>query len=373
MDKIRNKLTKKSFVAKLAIVSFYLAIVALFLYMPRMYRYFFPQKQVLVIYTPQEVFALEMLEEFEKRTGIQVKVAYFSSQEELLAKFKINRGVGYDLVVPSDYMVEYLIQEGLLQPLDHKKISHAKELDQRILSQFYDPKNKYSLPVAWIPYGIGFNKKFITLDNTVSWDIVFKRKALQALGDYKVSMLNDAREAVFLTSLYLFGSTQDFTGEKLEQIAQTLIKQKKIVECYVEAGAKQLLLSEIVPMAVIPAARMKEMGEFGMGGLDYFGFVIPKEGSLVDIVNLVIPATTAKADLAHQLIDFLLSKEVGAYNFDVVACNPANKKAYDLVDKRYVRLKAFFPDDKLFNRLRVLNNKISPKILENIWFRVKSA
>ena len=384
-----SNLTGRIF-ARTLIIVFYLGVMAACFYSPYMYesikRFFANGKPEITIYTPREVFSLEKFKEFEKKTGIHVRVTYFNTNEEMLAKFKISRGIGYDIVVPSDFMVELLRKEKLLQKLDHKKISNYPKLDKRLLNKFYDPGDQYSLPVAWIPYGIGYNKKYFDFDDNASWGMIFERSHLmqlhlsQAYMAHKkgcldlprismprISMLNDARESLFLGAIYLFGRVDGLTTEQWMQVKDLLVRQKSIIETYTEAGAKQLLLSDIVQLAVMPAARIKEVDD-----PENFGFVIPKEGSLLDIMALGILATSKKADMAHKLIDFLLSKEVGAYNFNEVACNPSNQEAYPLVDKKYRENKAFFPDDEMFKRLFILNNEISPALLEKIWFLVKS-
>jgi len=368
MSKLTSDYAKHIFV-KALIVLFYLSLIAIFLYAPRIYNLFVTQDNVITVYAPRETFPVEKFGEFKAKTGISVNIAYYDTNEELFAKLKISKGVGYDLVVPSDYMVEYLIQAGLVQRLDLSKISNFSSIDPLLLNKFYDPGNQYSLPVSWIPYGIGFDKRVVQLPDDVSWEVVFNPEALKKLcGDCKISMLNDAREAIFLTAIYLFGQTDAITPAHLEKITSTLIQQKPIVESYTEAGAKHLLLSQIVPMAVLPAARLKEMED-----PEKYGFVIPREGSLVDIMNVAIPVASQNAEAVHKLIDFLLSREIGAYNFEELDCNPANKLSYPLIDKTYSQNKAFFPDEKSFERLHVLNNKISPKLLEEVWFLLKSA
>jgi spermidine/putrescine transport system substrate-binding protein len=361
----------KKLVVRGTILLFFTGIIIFFLYLPRAYDLFVSSGNVLVLHTPRALLAEEVFEEFERKTGIHVRVTYFDTNEEMLAKFKINRGVGCDIVVPSDYMVELMIRENLLQPLDYEQINTFSEIDKRLMGKFFDPENKYTLPLSWLPFGIAFNKEIFSLDENVGWDIVFDPEVLQKFGDHKVAMTNDAREAVFLASIYLFGNVDNFTEKKLRRIKDALVKQKPIVEAYSEVGAKYLLLSDIVPLAVLPAARVKEMGR-----PKKFGFVIPREGSIIDILNLGILATSKKADMAHKLIDFLLSKEIGAYNFEILDCNPSNRESYKLINKLYSQDRAFFPDDKTFKRLHTLyslHNKVMASLLEKVWFLVKSA
>jgi len=358
---------KSSFFARTTIVVFFTLIIIFGFYLPKIFNFFLRPEKELVVYITRETVIPEIFEEFEKKTGINLRVTFFDTNEEMFAKFKINRGSGYDLVIHSDYMGENLIRENLLQPIDKSKISNFDQIDKRLLDKFYDPGNKYTLPLSWIPYGIGFDKRIINLDNDFSWEIVYKKEALSKFGDFKVSMLNDPKEVVFLTAIYLFGQIENLSNSQIEKIEKTLKKQKEIVECYVEAGAKYLLISKIVPMAVLPSARLKELED-----PENFGFVVPREGSLIDIINFGILKKSKKADLVHELIDFLLSKDIGARNFDELACNPSNREAYSLIDEAYSKNKAFFPDDEIFERLYIINNKIQSDVLDKIWFSLKS-
>ena len=106
---------------------------------------------------------------------------------------------------------------------------------------------------------------------------------------------------------------------------------------------------------------------------DQYGFLIPKEGTIVDLENLAIPATCEKPELAHKLIDFLISKKIEILNFNAHGCNPSNKLAYDEIDQRFTKDKAFFPDDKAFAKLYFIHNKIPAAKIEKLWFSVKAA
>ena len=232
MSRSRHSLSPRQSLAPLIIrgliLIFFTGVIAGFLYLPRVYELFFDDDDVLVLHTTRETISEEALEEFERKTGIRVRITYFDTNEEMFAKFKISRGVGYDVVIPSDYMVELMVREGLFQPLSHEKISNFSEIDPRLLNKFFDRGNKYTFPIAWIPYGIAFNRDYFNLDNNVSWDIMFEPEVLKKFGNYKIAMLSDAREAIFLAAIYLYGNVKNFTEKKLLKIKDVLIKQKKI-------------------------------------------------------------------------------------------------------------------------------------------------
>lgn len=358
-----NFFVYQTIITRIGIIILYLVVLSFFLYTPCIYNYFFENKNTLQVYAFLDVIAPEMFEEFEKKTGTKVVVNYFETNEELFAKFKINRGTGYDLILASDYMIDIMRKDGMLAKLNHAEIHNGQELDERLLNRDYDPENKYSYPVCWIPYGIGYNKNEHDLSQEhASWDFIFKPSTM-------ISMLDDARESVSLASIYRFGKVGKLNDNQFEEVKQILIRQKPFVEAYVESGAQYLLLSDIVSIAVFPAARMNNL----MKEDDRFEFVVPTAGSLLTIENLAIPAASEKQELAHELLNFLLSRFVGAFNFESFGFNPSNKLAYKDIDQSFYNNKSFFPDDKVFSRLYTIGTAIPDKKLEELWFSVKTA
>jgi len=369
---MNNKKLVGAFLTKITIFLAYTLLLASFLYAPRAYEFFSTPERSLNLYTFRSTICSEVIREFEQKTGIVVRVSYYDTNEELLAKFKVNRGKGYDLIFPSDYMVELLREDDLLQPIDHKKIANVSQLDSRLLRRYFDPENHYSLPIAWSVYGIGFDRNVIDLDAKYGWRSIFEP------GDkkQKISMINDAREALFLGAIYLFGKVDDLVDSQINQVQELLVKQKEFIEAYTESGAKFLLSSKIVPVAVMPASRAKELIDEHVRDehdLDRYGFILPAQGSLLDIINVAIPAVSKKSALAHKLINFLLSKHVGARTFKILSSNPANRESYKMIDKKYRDDRSFFPDDKAFKKLHSIHNRIPMTRIEKLWFSVKSA
>lgn len=347
-------------ISKITIVCMYFVLLGVLLYAPRIIDFFTPDQKQITVYTFMDVLSDELVRDFETRTGIKVYVKYFDNDGELLAKFEIDRGYGYDVVIPSEHIIELMRNEGVLHPIDRKKITRFKYIDSRLLNHFFDPENRYSIPFCWGTYGIGFNKK--THANTVGLDSIFN-------GASRVSMNEDIREITFAAALYLFGTTQGLSGEQLAQIEQLLRKQKTFVEAYGESEVVGLMLSDIVPLAFTMSSRMKKIIEED----ERHGFVIPSEGGLLTIMSCVIPNASKNAQYAHQFIDYLLSKEVGVATFNIHGYNPSNTRAYEDIDLRFVTDVAFFPDDKTFKRLHLFHNEIDMKKLERLWMAVRSA
>lgn len=150
MASCKNNINSKhphNILNKFLIILFFLCVMLLGLYLPLVFHSSADDKSITV-YMFTEYVSPDSIKDFEKSTGIKVYVQYFDSNEELYAKFKINRGDGYDLVTPSDYMVEMLRKDGLLQKIDLNKIPNFAQLDNRLLNLNFDPQNQFSIPLT---------------------------------------------------------------------------------------------------------------------------------------------------------------------------------------------------------------------------------
>jgi spermidine/putrescine transport system substrate-binding protein len=363
----------QSFFSKIVIVTVYTALLALSLYAPRFLDWFGSSKNTIHVYAFTEIISPEIIEEFTKKTGISVVMTYFETNEDLFTKFRVTGGEGYDLVTPSDYMVELLAQEKLLHKLDHTALPCFKEIDQRLMHRYFDPQNCYSIPAVWNVYGIAADKKILKNEpGKIGLNVIFEgpsswKKDQEFKGNERICMLEDPLEAILYAGLYLFGKVDHFSSEEYEAIKELLIRQKKWIECYSNSSLYYYLLGNIVPMALTPGIFMRKLSsEF-----KDFVFMIPKEGSLLVIENFAIPACSKKIDLVYQFITFLLSKEVAARHSAMYGFNPTNRFAYELLDQAIVNNPHYFPPDEWFDRLFLTHNNLSVDRVEEIWLAVK--
>ncbi|MCF7799703.1 spermidine/putrescine ABC transporter substrate-binding protein [Candidatus Babeliales bacterium] len=306
-----------------------------------------------------------VVKNFEKKTGISVRLKYFDSNEELIAKLKIDKGAGYDLITSSDYAIEILRKENLLKKIDKSRIDSFANLDSRFLNLYFDPENNYSIPIAWSVEGIVFKRKVFENYKNINWDFIFKKPVFT----YKICMPDTPREVVYLTSNYLLNKSQNLTNEELEYIKNILIEQKRWVEIYMSGSLQYYLLANIVPMAVSSSAFAKKLLEVS----NDFDFILPDQGSFCIIENLAIPIHTNKDDLVYQFINFLTLPQNSALNFAEHGYNPVNKKTYSLIDNKFVKNHNFFPVDNNFKKLYLIDNKIDIKTIEDLWLAVKLA
>ncbi len=347
---------------KIVITLLYIAALALFLYLPQALKLFFTSPKTINVYAFTDMISQKTIQEFTKQTGISVNMKYLDTNEELWAKFKIDKGEGYDLITISDYTLELLKKENLLQKIDLSQIPNFKQIDKRLLGHYFDPENEYCLPYFWSIYGIVYKKKVIEkIVSEINWDLVFKKH------NFKICMLESPAEIFFLTSIYLFGKTQNLNNKELSQIKNLLIDQKNWVEIYMLSSLQYYLFGNVVPVAVSSSAFVKKILETS----DEFEFVVPKEGSIVVIDTLAIPKLSKKTNLVHKFINFVLSKENMLENSKIYGYNPANLQSYTGIDKKFLNNQSFFPDDEMFKKLHIIHNQIDARKIEKLWFEVR--
>ena len=113
--------------------------------------------------------------EFTRRTGIQVNYTTYPDNESLYSKLA-SGGASYDVIIPSDYMISKMIDEGMLEKLDFNNIPNFQYIDEAYRNPLYDPENEYSVPYTWGVVGIFYNKNYVSEEETKSWDVLWNEK-----------------------------------------------------------------------------------------------------------------------------------------------------------------------------------------------------
>ncbi|MCK4499475.1 spermidine/putrescine ABC transporter substrate-binding protein [Candidatus Babeliales bacterium] len=373
---INKTKTTTLFIIRMAIVCFWFLGFILFLYGPAIIKFIMPRDRSINVYLITSIINSNLFDEFERKTGIKVHVKYFEYNSAMQTQMRISGGSGYDVITPSDYTVDLLRKENLLHQIDTSKLYNFNQLDFRLLNRDFDPNNKYSIPVCWSTYGIAYNKKWFKefkkypqgLDALFEPDSVWKGPEWEKRKDlYRVCVMDDPRDMIFLASLYLYGLCKTFSKVRLEKIRKILVKQKQWIGGYAESNLPYYL-SGVYPVAFATASLMIQMLKE-----DYdFGFVLPKEGSLITIENLAIPKNAEHVEEAHLLIDFLLSKQAQIDSFNEYGFTPSNKDVYSYLENICRENYAIFPDDSYFKKLHPIHSGLSVKDAHELWIDVKS-
>ncbi|HEX4966329.1 MAG TPA: spermidine/putrescine ABC transporter substrate-binding protein [Thermoanaerobaculia bacterium] len=309
-------------------------------------------------YLPQEV-----VDEFERRTGIHANVDTFDSNEAVLGK--LQSGVaGYDVAVPSDYMLKILIPQGLVQPLDHGRLPHLKNLDPRFLDQKYDPGNGHSVPYLWGTTGIGFDKTKVQ-PAVDSWAALFDPRHAG-----RILMLDDQREA-FGAALKLMGrSINEKDPAVLRQAAERLKKQKPLVRTYNSSDFANLLAAGDVDVAQGYNGEMAEVVAKSAGRLAY---VIPKEGGTLWIDNLAIPKGARNLEAAYAFLDFVMEPEIAAKIVNHVHYASANQAALPLIDAKVKNDPSIYPPQDVLKRCELIEDLgETTQLVDQLWTEVKA-
>ena len=309
-------------------------------------------------YLPQEV-----IDGFEKKTGIKVNVDTYDSNEAILEK--LQSGVAdYDIVVPSDYMMKILIPEGLVQKLDRSQLANFKNLDPRFLNQKYDPNNAHSFPYLWGTTGIGYDKQKVK-EPVDSWRALFDERYAG-----RILMLDDAREA-FGAALRILGKSINETDPAvLRQAADMLKKQKGLVRTYNSSDFANLLAAGDVDVA---QGFNGEMAEVVANAPDRLAYVIPKEGGTLWIDNVTLPKGARNVDAAYAFLDYVLEPEVAAKIVNGAHYAGANQAAFPLIDAKIRQDPSIYPPKEVLDRCELIEDLgETTRLIDELWTEVKA-
>lgn len=303
------------------------------------------EPETLHYFTWSDYVGPELLGQFEAESGARVLVDTFSSNEELLAKLQ-SGATGYDVAVPSDFMVSIMMHEGLLAELDPEKIPNARLLETHLERLPFDPQHRYSIPYLWGTVGIGYDSNVVTTPPE-SWDVLWDPR-------YKgrISMLNDQRE-VFGAVLRAMGQSMNTSeGTLIEQAKQRLIRQKPLVKAYTSEHYDQLLAAGDVVLAHGwggPVARaMRERPSIK--------YVVPREGGTIWADCLVVLDGSTKKDLAMRFINYLLDTDIAAKTSERLLFAASNRQAKERVPAWVRDNPAVYPPKDLLPRLEWMSD-----------------
>ncbi len=264
------------------------------------------EEEVLVLYTWEGMFPDEIIDGFEKETGITIRYENFDFDETMLSKLQETKGGGYDLVIADDYIIEVAIKEGLVQKLDTSKLKNFSNINPYYQSKFYDPKNEYTVPYGAGVQTIVYNPADVSVDikgYADLWDPTLEDK-IGIIANYRV--INGMGLKVMGESYNTEDEAKiDAAGEKLSSLAGNirLIKDDNIQDD---------LLSGEVSVAVMYTSQVT-VAKMTNPSLKV---VYPEEGIGLGIMAGFIPSDAPNAEAAYKFLDYILDAERGAKCFE---------------------------------------------------------
>ncbi len=311
------------------------------------------EDNTLYVYNWGEYIGENVVKEFEKETGIKVVYDTFETNEEMLPIIEAG-AVQYDVVCPSDYIIQKMIEKDLIQPIDFDKIPNYKNIDPKYLekSKGFDPENKYSVPYCWGTVGILYNTSMVPESEAPkSWNDLWNSKYQNNI------LMQDSVRDAFMVGEKLLGydiNTTDRT--ELEAVKDKLIEQKPLVQAY---SGEMLYVQK----------------EVKASGADYeLKYVIPEEGSNVWIDSWVIPKNARHKENAAKWIDFMCRADIAKENFEYITYPTPNKAAFELLDPELQNNKALFPDDADLAKCEVFQylGEEGDALYDELWKEVKA-
>ncbi|MED9821809.1 MAG: spermidine/putrescine ABC transporter substrate-binding protein [Christensenellales bacterium] len=277
-------------------------------------------QETISVYNWGDYIDMDVLDQFEEETGIKVIYETFETNEDMYAKIAMG-GSSYDVIFPSDYMIERMIQENLLQKINWDNVPNAANIDPRFMHEDYDPEAAYSIPYTWGTMGILYNKEMVE-EIPTSWETLMDDTyAMDML------MLNSPRDTLAIALVMCGHDLNSTDPQDLADARSLLIEQKPMVLAYVVDEVKDKMIAGEASVALVWSGD----ATFCMDESDELDYVVPKEGSNIFYDSMCIPANARNVSGAEKFIDFMCRADIAAKNFEYVGYAIPNTAAIELL------------------------------------------
>ncbi len=329
----------------------------------------------LYVYNWGDYIDEAVIEQFEEETGITVVYDMFETNEEMYPIIEAG-AVQYDVVCPSDYMIQKMMENDLLMELNFENIPNLEYIDPIYMekSKSFDPQNKYSVPYTWGTVGILYNVQRLEELGIPAptrwadlWDPRYKGEIL---------MQDSVRDA-FMVALKMNGHSLNATDPaELKEAKNLLLEQKPLVQAYVVDQVRDKMLNAEAAVGVIYSGELLYLQEEAEAlGLEYeLKYVIPEEGSNVWLDSWVVPYNAKNKENAEKWIDFLCRPDIALKNFEYITYATPNKGAFDMLDEETQNNESVFPDNSILERCEVFRylGTEADDLYSALWKEVKS-
>lgn len=306
--------------------------------------------------------SLDVNEEFTRRTGIKVNYTTFDSNESMYSKLA-GGGANYDIIIPSDYMVSKMINEGMLEELDFSNIPNFQYVDEQFRDSDYDPGSKYSVPYTWGTVGLFYNTDYVT-EEVTSWSALWDEQY-----NGKILMFDNPRDAFAIAQMRLGFSLNTTDSDKWNEAAMLLKEQKPLVQAYVMDQIFDKMESGEAWLAPYYSGDAGVLVENN----DNIKFIIPEEGTNYFVDAICIPKGSEHKTEAEMYINFLCSPEISGANMDYVGYATPISAAKEYLSEEAVNNPIYYPDSETLERTEVFVNlpsEISSQV-DMLWAEVK--
>lgn len=324
------------------------------------------KKTTLNVYNWGEYIDPDLLDKFEEETGINVNYEYYDTNEIMLAKLESGAS-NYDLVFPSDYIIEELIKKDMLLKIDFSNIPNFQYIDDRFKNLAYDPDNHYSVPYFWGTLGIMYNSDIVT-EPVDSWDILWDKKYAG-----KILMLDSIRDTLGAALKKLGYSVNTKDEEKVREAGRLLMEQKPLVNGYYVDEIKDMMLNGDAVIALNWSGAAMDIYWEEVENIKYS---VPEEGTNIWFDCMVIPKTSKNKEAAEKFINFMLDPDNAYQNTEYVGYATPNKDVVGMIREEspeIVEMPAYWPSDEILERCETFEDLDAALTIYNeVWTKLQA-
>ena len=304
-----------------------------------------------------------IFEDFEAQTGIKVNYTTFDSNESLYAKLK-SGAANYDVIIPSDYMVAKMINEGMLAPLDYENIPNFQKIDAGYRNPDYDPQNVYTVPYMLCTTGIIYNTTMVDEAPTCWADLWDEQYAGNIL------MFNNSRDAYAIAAFKSGHSINPATPEEVDEVVEELKAQKPLVQAYVMDEIFDKMIGGEAAIGVYYSGDAITMIDDNPD----LAWVFPQEGSVLSVDCMAVPAASEHKEAAEMFINFMCETDIGKANSEYIGYTTPMHDVWEVLDEDLKTSEIAYPSEEDAAREKVftaLSDEVNSE-LDLKWSEMKS-
>jgi len=312
---------------------------------------------------------------FEDAYGVEVNVSNYASNEEMFNKLKAGGTDQFDVAFPSDYMVNILSDQDMIQPLNLEKIPNWENLEDKWVEEApYDPgSQRFSAPYFWGTSGIAWNENVLPEGTELpltSWDAMWN----EAFAG-EMRMLNDMRETMGAALKRLGYSLNTREESEIQEAKEALIQQKDLLTTYSSTGMAEALINEDAsPIHSWSGSPFQAYWELYEDGSSPIGYRVPKEGGVVWVDTAVVTKGASNPNAAHAFINYLLNAKVNGNIANWVYYPSPNGAAKEHIFDSMLNNERIYPPDEVMQKLEFIRNLgDATKMWNEAWTEVQNA
>ena len=317
------------------------------------------------VYNWGEYIDESVLDDFEAATGIKVNYQMYDSNETMYAMLS-GGGAEYDVIIPSDYMIGRMVQEGMLEELNFSNIPNFSDIDPELKNPEYDPENLYSVPYMWGLMGVIYNTTMVDEADLGSWDLLWNEKYAD-----DIVMIDNSRDAIGI-ALKSLGYSYNTTDEaQIVEAVDLLIQQRPILQGYVMDEIFGKLEGSNAAIGTYYYGDYLTMLESN----EDLGFYIPEEGTNIYVDAMCIPKGAANKENAEAFINYMCSTEAGLKNCEEIWYSTPLLSVREALDPEVSSDPYAYPDAEILAKCESYAG-LPQNILDlydSEWTRLKSA